>query len=183
MRKWTTLINDTAKVCICSFVLCLGVWSLLEFYYRHSPQWHYVHYLSHQLLVNKWTLMTRTIRPGLHQRQKRRIPNAAVGTRVSDCLHQRFSSSVLCFFMPPYSQPNTVTRRLGRWCKRYHWLVWYLSDGVRNARRWKRGQCALAPPDAFDVIVLINSSVFVQRWCNPGLRNIRSTNPRGCTRM
>jgi hypothetical protein len=47
--------------------------------------------------------------------------------------------------------------------------VWYLSEGVGNATRWKRGQCAVAPPDAFDVIGLINSSVFVQRVRNAAL--------------
>jgi hypothetical protein len=55
-----------------------------------------------------------------------------------------------------------VKRRFARWYKCYRWLVWYLSDGVGNAGRWKRGQCALAPPDAFDVIVLINSSVLFE---------------------
>jgi hypothetical protein len=101
---------------------------------------------------------------------------------LSDCLHQRFSCSVLSVQLcTPYSQPKTVTWRLGRWYKRYHWLVCYLSDGVGNVRRWKCGQCSLAPSDDFDVNVFINSSVSVKpirnaalvtrrfwRWCNPG---------------
>jgi hypothetical protein len=121
------------------------------------------------------------IKPGLHQRQKRGVANAKVGTPVWATVYISVFPVALPQFI--YALPTVSrTQWRGVWYKRDHWLMWYLSDGAGKVRHWKRGQFALAPPDAFDVIVLIHSNVFVKRvgnaalatrrfWrcCNPGL--------------